>query len=123
MILGTDDVAVAIEVAKKQLEYASTVSFPAYSLTFVACAIVGVLGIHLLCFVRPDAKSRRDCNEKQAEAVLSFAQTHAKQTLLLEQHQSWHKEHDQRQSAIENMLSQYPCKWPPAGTPPKPAKA
>lgn len=101
LLAFADNIDRATEFTQKQLDYAANVSFPAYSLVFLFCAVMIVLSIHLLCFVRPDAKNRRECNTKLAEAVERFSTSSAVTAQLLDANNDWQSRHDSRLSRWE----------------------
>ena len=107
MILAwTDRIELAADFTQKQLDYAANVSFAAYCLVFLASAVMVLIVIHILFFVRPDAKNRRDCNTKTADAVERLSMSSVVTTQLLEQHEAWHRSHDSRLSRWENEQAQ-----------------
>lgn len=102
MILAfADNVDRATEFTQKQLEYAATVSFPAYALVYLASAVLLLVVLHVVCFVRPDAKNRRDTNTKMADTTERLSLAFAVISQLLEQHEAWHRSHDARLSRWE----------------------
>lgn len=110
MLFATaDSTSQAIEFSQKQLDYAANVSFAAYCLVFLACAVLGLILLHILCFVRPDAKNRRECNTKIADAVQTFATNDAAKVQILDEIKDWHRSHDTRLSGIREVASKSHC--------------
>lgn len=104
MLAYADNMDRAAEFTQTQLDYAANVSFAAYALVYLASAVLFLILIHILCFVRPDAKNRRECNTKLADAVERFAMTSGVTAQLLDANSDWHARHDARLSRWESQL-------------------
>lgn len=105
-------IAEATKAAEKAIADSAQFGFAAYFLMVFFFVTVGVYLLNWWFVAHPAAKSQRDCNEKIAQAVQSFAVTDAAKTQIMGQMTIWQQTHDSRLTAIDRSITDSRCMLP-----------